>query len=477
VLGRISELGAVLRQNGLRVSIAEIQDAGRAAAAVGLEDPMRLRAALAATLVKRRADLPLFEELFDLTFMAGRDLLRLAPLADLLRRAGIGDERAADMLDKSRGDVASLSPLTRMALGVGATGLPSLLQGASETIDLGRMMSPLQIGFFTQRVLDALDLAAVQRQLDMLWARLADLGLGPDERQQLGQLVDQAIERIRDSVREFVRRELQRRRTTDLADARLQALADRPLVSLSEAEVVELRGEVARLARSLRARIALEPKRPRRGRLDLRRTLRRSLATGGVPIDLRLTLRRPRRPRVVVLCDISDSVRQVSRFLLELVYALAAEFDKVSSFAFVAELGELTELFRNNRVDRALELAYGGAVVNVFANSNYGRVLASFADRHLGLVSRRTTVLVIGDGRNNYHPARADCLATIRRHARQVLWLNPEPPAVWGFGDSAMAEYAPHCDGVLVARDLRSLREVVDQLVMGRSHRRVHGDA
>jgi hypothetical protein len=241
---------------------------------------------------------------------------------------------------------------------------------------------------------------------------------------------------------------------------------------LTEAEVAELRVEVGRLARLLRARIHLEPPAPRRGRLDSRRTLRRSLATGGIPFEVHLRQRRPRRPRLVVLCDISDSVRTVSRFLLELVYAIEAEFDRVSSFAFVAELGELSRLFRENKVERALELAYGGAVVNVFANSNYGRVLASFAERHLGRVTGRTTVLIIGDGRNNYHPARADALAMIRRRARQVLWLNPEPPAVWGFGDSAMREYAPHCDRIAVARDLDSLRRVIDVLVGHRARHR-----
>jgi uncharacterized protein len=111
-------------------------------------------------------------------------------------------------------------------------------------------------------------------------------------------------------------------------------------------------------------------------------------------------------------------------------------------------------------------------VVNVFANSNYGRVFAAFADRHLGRLTSRTTILIIGDGRNNYHPTRVDALAAMRRRARQIVWLNPEPPPVWGFGDSAMKEYAPYCDKIAVARDLDSLREVVDQLIGRRRHLR-----
>jgi hypothetical protein len=444
-------------------------DAGRAAAAVGLARPQGLREALAAALVKRAPDRPLFDEVFDLTFLRGTGA-RLASLEALLGRAGVGPDRARSLLDEARGELAGLTPLGRAALGMGG-GLAPFLAEAGQRVDVGRVMSPLQVGFFTQRLIEELHIPAAERDLAALVARLADLGLSPGEVAAVGELVRGGSERVRGLVRDFAASRAGRAEAGARASA-AHRLAERPLGALTEAEVAELRVEVGRLARLLRARIHLEPPAPRRGRLDSRRTLRRSLATGGIPFEVHLRQRRPRRPRLVVLCDISDSVRTVSRFLLELVYAIEAEFDRVSSFAFVAELGELSRLFRENKVERALELAYGGAVVNVFANSNYGQVLASFAERHLGRVTGRTTVLIIGDGRNNYHPARADALATIRRRARQVLWLNPEPSTVWGFGDSAMREYAPHCDRIAVARDLDSLRRVIDELVGHRARHR-----
>jgi uncharacterized protein len=479
VLERIADLGALLRQNGLPVSVAEVMDAGRAADAVGLADPLRLREALAACLVKRASDRPLYDEIFDLAFLRGGGAAgtRIDPIEALLRRAGLDPDRAAALAAELAGDLAALSPLGRIALGMGAAGLVPLLAQAGEGIELSRMVSPLQTGFFTQRLLEAIGLAAAERELDALFARVAELGRMPAGAVQTAVgLVRENVQRLRQAVREHVAAESRRSNLAAMERAAAAALAHKPLASLSEREVEELRGEVGRLARLLRARIHLVPHAPRRGRLDLRRTLRRSLATFGVPFEIRRRERRPRRPRLVVLCDISDSVRNVSRFLLELVYALQVQFDRVSSFAFVAELGELTRLFRENKVDRAISLAYAGAVVNVFANSNYGKVLAAFASRHLGLVSRRTTVLIIGDGRNNYHPARADALAAIARRARQVLWLNPEPPPAWGFGDSAMRDYAPFCDRVAVAHDLNSLRTVVDDLVgtrrVGRRARR-----
>ena len=164
-------------------------------------------------------------------------------------------------------------------------------------------------------------------------------------------------------------------------------LVEKPLQSLSDSEIAELRRELLRLAYILRARFSHRPEKADRGRLDLGKTLRHSLSTGGVPFVIHQRQRRRRKPRLVVLCDISDSVRNVSRFMLELVYTLQELFDRVHTFAFVAELGELTELFRQYDIDRAIELAYAGAVVNTFANSNYGRTLEQFVERHLDKIT------------------------------------------------------------------------------------------
>jgi hypothetical protein len=275
-----------------------------------------------------------------------------------------------------------------------------------------------------------------------------------------------SFSRLRAALREYVSQAFARQNLEYMRELAADALADKPLQQMTEREMAELHREVERLARLLRARLARRPERARRGRLDLRRTLRRSLATGGVPFELHRRKRRLHKPRLVVLCDVSDSVRAVSRFMLQLVYTLQELFDRVQSFAFVAELGELTELFRQYDLERAIELTYAGAVVSTFANSNYGRTLEQFTARHLDKVSARTTVIIIGDGRNNYHPSRAALLGDIRRRARQVLWLNPESPAVWGFGDSAMREYEPHCDRVMVVRNLAGLRKVIDHLIL-----------
>jgi uncharacterized protein with von Willebrand factor type A (vWA) domain len=223
---------------------------------------------------------------------------------------------------------------------------------------------------------------------------------------------------------------------------------------------------VTRLARKLKQLAALRPRLGRRGRLDARRTLRRSAATGGIPFRLIHKRRRIDKPRLVVLCDISDSVRHVSRFMLQFAYTLQELFAKVRSFVFVSDLGECTELFKENEIQRAVDLAYSGGIVNVYANSNFGRAFRLFEQRHLDAVTSKTTVMVIGDARNNYNPSEAWALAAIKERARRVLWLNPEPPAAWSFGDSAMRDYEPYCDRVETVGNLAQLAKVVDTIIL-----------
>lgn len=175
--------------------------------------------------------------------------------------------------------------------------------------------------------------------------------------------------------------------------------------------------------------------------------------------------RRPERPEVIVLCDVSDSVRNASRMMLLFTYTLQTLFARVRSFIFVSEVGEVTRYFKELDVDRAIEMAIAGKAVSLQANSNYGRALASFARDHLGSITRRTTVMIIGDGRNNYNPSSAWALKDLRRKCRRLLWICPEDRRSWGFGDSEMPTYARLCHQAVVVQSLADLARVADQLV------------
>jgi hypothetical protein len=462
LIGAVTELGRALRRGGAAVSTAEIADAARAAAAIDLGDRELLAAALRTALVKRSRDRPLFDELFAAIFGAARPAIGLEPIFEA---AAIDPELAAALIAAIRARGAELDPAIAAALGAGDD-LEALLEATGAAALLAEVESPLQLGYASYRAQAAAGLAPADDAVDAIAAMLArEAGAGDRGAEILGQLIRDRLAELRAEIRPLAERRLAINRPQLRRDLSIAALSTRSLAALTPAEVAELSSEVDRLARRLINKVRRQRRSRRLGRLDVARTLRASLATDAVPFELRRRRMRPRRPHVVVLCDISDSVRNVSRFMLQLVYTVAELFQRVRAFAFVAEVGELTDLFAAHRIDRAVELAASGAAVNTFANSNYGRVFEQFRRRHLGALTGRTTVIVIGDGRSNYHDPGVEHLEAIRRRAGRLLWINPEPPSAWGFGDSEMRTYEPICDQVAVAGNLASLSAVIDELV------------
>jgi hypothetical protein len=222
---------------------------------------------------------------------------------------------------------------------------------------------------------------------------------------------------------------------------------------------------VTRLARRLKNVVALRRRKAKRGKFDVSATLRRNLQYGGVPFKIEFDRRVRHKPQVLVLCDVSDSVRNVSRFMLQFMYSLQDLYSRVRSFIFVSDIGEITGLFQDKEVNEAIETALRGNIVNVFAHSDFGRAFSTFHREHLGAVNRRTTVIVLGDARNNYNAAQEWVLRDVRERAKQVIWLNPESRVTWGFGDSEMDRYMVHCDLVEECRNLNQLYRVIDRLV------------
>jgi hypothetical protein len=190
-----------------------------------------------------------------------------------------------------------------------------------------------------------------------------------------------------------------------------------------------------------------------------------ALRTGGVPFALARKKKRRDRPRLVLLCDVSDSVRAAAAFLLEFTYVAQELFSRARSFVFVSELGETTQLFAHQPVRSAIGQAWGGGVVRSGDNSNYGRVLRAFEARHLRELDRRTTVVILGDGRTNFHDAAPEVLDRVRERSRALLWLCPEPRGQWSQGDSAMASYAPRCTAVYEVRNAADLEHAARALV------------
>jgi len=463
---RLVEFSNLLRQNGLRISLTESMDSLRALDVVGLPDKETVRAALRATMVKRTVDLPTFEQLFDLFFSGLADSIRQITNATATSM-NLDDAEFQKLLDELKRRLeemgAELSPLAQALLEADSGTLAKMLREAAEQANLGQIQHGFQEGRFAHALAAALGLSGVTAELARLREMLA--GLGPAERQALEQLLDRRLQDLADMVKAMVRGELARQDVSRGDQQRLQALSEKSFYYLSEDEIRRMQEAVTKLAHRLRNVVSVRRKRARRGKFDSNDTLRKNLQYGGVPFRIVFDRRRKDKPQVMVLCDVSDSVRNVSRFMLQFVYSLQDLYSKVRSFIFVADVGEITQLFKERDINDAIDAALHGNVINVYAHSDFGRAFKAFHRDYLSAVNKRTTVIVLGDGRNNYNLPHEWVLRDVQQRAKQVIWLNPENRMTWGFGDSEMDRYAPYCTLVEECRNLNQLYRVVDRIV------------
>ena len=462
---RLSEFAGLLRSNGVRVSPAEVADAVAAAALTGVEERSSLRSALRATLVKRAADVPVFEGLFDLYFSTAGWLLEGLEkgLISELTQQGLleGDdlEMIARTLDELLG---GMNPLARAALEGDPVHLARLLRGAALQLDFAGA-SPSLAGFQSRRLLAAAGGGALAADLEKLEAALRARGLDPALLQVVAQRLEAVLRKVEQAARRVADLE-GRARTLRRRQGGLGGPGGGPPVAREEAVRVEQ--AVRRLAERLRARLVRRDRSRRRGALAVRRTLRRNLGLGGLPARLLFRRRRPQRPEVMVLCDVSESVRHVTRLMLLFLFTLQSLFTRVRTFVFVSDLAEVTAALKAERdPSRAADLAVAARAVSLAANSNYGRALRTFHRDFLDAVTRRTTVIVVGDGRNNYNAPEAWVLDEIRRRARRLLWICPEPRYSWGSADSDMPLYARRCERVAEVTTLDELEGIADALV------------
>ena len=470
---KILEFTNILRKSGIRVSTAEAIDAFRALDELPIDQRAVFKDALRTTMVKRGEEVSAFNELFDLYWSGFYDNLREAfgeaseglqamdmDLEELMRRI-------AEALGNLPGDPGDLSELAKALLTADLSALEQLIREAAQDAGVDRIENFLQVGFFSRRTLDQMDLEGAGEQLRDLAAQLEEAGLSPQEIQALRDMIERLMEAARRSVRSFTERELQKQNHDYMEKFRRETLLEKSFYHLTEDEIRKMREVVERLAQKIKNILSIRRRRLNKGKLDLHQTLRRNMSHGGVPFDLVFKQRKKDRPKLVILCDVSSSVANVSRFMLQFVYSLQEAFTKIRAFVFVAELGEVTQLFADDDINDAIEKALdGGDVINVYTRSNFGHAFHYFWQNFLSAVDNKTTVLVLGDARNNYNDPRAWCLRDVHNKAKNVVWLNPESPSAWGFGDSVMDKYLPYTDLAEECRNLRQLSNVIDRLVL-----------
>ncbi|MFJ7243497.1 VWA domain-containing protein [Kitasatospora sp. NPDC098652] len=477
--GRLTGLVRALRGHGLRIGPAETVDAAAVLDVLGFADREQLRAGLAAALLRSDGQRAVFDAVFDLFFPLGVGTPEALRGTEPTAEAAAGSTPEAPEPPRfGRPDPLRDRLRERLAAALAADDRADQARLAGEVIEAfgryGTGSTPGSDGWSAHQALGRL---APETLLARILAGLRDQG--PDDRSDRSDrdladrvLADEIRRRIRD-FRALVSAEA-RRRVAELRGAeRIAERAVAPTVdridflAAGRDQLAELRRTVHPLARKLATRLAARRRRAARGRIDLRRTLRRSLGTGGVPLRPAYRLRRPARPELVLLCDVSGSVAGFADFTMLLVQAMGEQFSKVRVFAFVNRTAEVTDLLRRGEGDPArlaARILAEAGVMGYHGNSDYGSALGEFADHHLAAVGPRTCVLVLGDARNNYRDPNPEALRRIAARARRVIWLNPERPDLWTTGDSAAPAYADVVE-MHSCRNARRLGELIGRLL------------
>lgn len=454
-----------LRAAGVPVSMVETIDAMRALEVIDIADRAGLKATLAATLVKAERHLSAFDTAFEVYFARTPRSHREEPAGGEQGvgpgATGGGGGEGGDGLDELR--QALLEALLRQDL----DSLQSSVGQAVDRLSGFEPGRPVGGTYYLYRTLRRLDIEQLEEMLRRVLA--GDEGdPGELERRLAEEEVDSRLEQLREALREEIRRRLvaDRGREAVARTLRRPLTEDVDLMHATRADLEAIEDAVIPLTRKLAARLARRRRLLRRGRLDFRKTMRRSLATGGVPLDPRFRAQRPHRPEVFLLCDISGSMATFARFTLQFTYAMSTQFSKLRSFAFIDTVDEVTDLFGpGSDFSSALaRVATEADVVLHDGHSDYGTALAAFVERYGRDVTPRSTIIITGDARNNYRPPQDELLGEIAAKARAVFWLNPEPPSYWDTGDSVMGRYARWCDGVYEVRTLRQLESFVEEL-------------
>jgi uncharacterized protein with von Willebrand factor type A (vWA) domain len=456
----ILRFAGALRQAGIRISPPEVADALIAAGAVDLEDRPQFKSALRATLVKRDFDLDTFEQLFELYFSpyGSRDG-DLPPPPDTPDLPPLPPGALGELGEE-------LAALWEMLRGSEDMELALQIREAARREGAGRIDTVLQQGMAGRMIMQGMGLGmGSDAALDRFAARLREAGMSDADAQAWRDAVREQLDRLRAAVRGFVRAEYDRNEGALQQGRRARELSMRSIAAFTPREAAEMSRLVEQLGRKLDSLPELRRAPRKRGALDMHRTWRSNLQTGGVPFRLRWEKPPQRRPQVVALCDISNSVQSTVRLMLHFLYRLQDRFSRVRTFVFVSDCTEVSEEFLHYDAETAIAHALQPKQIAYYSSTSYGRSLERFLAQYDDAVTSRSIVLVLGDARGNYTPHRADLLATIKGRARRVLWFNPEGRLSWGLGDSAMNAYLPHCTQAFEVRTLSHLEAAIENLV------------
>ena len=455
---RILQLISALRASGVRVSLAESAEAFSAVDIMGIQDREQFRLSLRATLIKDLKDTPVFDKLFPLFFGAGQPPIMGGNPSD-----DLSPEEAQLLADALRQYTQNLRQRMNRLLS-GEQLSREELEALGQMVGLNQVDDLRYQNWMAQRIMRALAFPEVREAMKELMEELKRMGMSRDRVEQMQNMIQQNMEGMREQIEQFAGERIAENMSEKEPGERMDNLMNRPFNALSDADKKVLQHEVKRLAAMLRTRIALRQKHAKSGQLDPKTTIRTNLKYQGVPMVIKHK-DRVRKPKIVVICDISTSMRFCSELMLSFLFALQGQVRKTHAFAFIDHLEYISDDFAGSNADDAITSVLWRMPSGHY-NTDLGWSLNDFQNEFMDTLNGQTTLIIVGDGRNNYYDPRLDIFSTMTRRAARTIWLNPEPPTMW-HGDSDMPRYAPMCNNVLKVSNLRELAEAVDILMTG----------
>jgi hypothetical protein len=454
---RMVQFIRALRAAGVRISLAESIDAMKGVDVLGANERDVFRAAMKTTLVKEARDQNTFEYFFPLFFGAAQPPMNNIPdnltpqQQDTLRQA----------LQTLMGNLDALRDLLRQLIqGQGFS--REELERAAQQSGLDQASDMNMRNWMERRMNRQLNMQQIQELIDQLMQELAQMGMDAQARQEIREMLQQNAEGLAEQISQYVGASLAEHMAQRDPDPKPD-LMDVPFTRLSDEDVDHIRDEIRRLAARLRSRASLRQKRAHNSTLDPRKMMRANMRYDSVPLELRFRTRHV-KPCLVLICDVSTSMRYCAEFLLTLIYELQDQVARTHSYIFISDLTDISMVFEEHDTQEAVQKVLSENRPGYY-NTDLGNSLATFRRDHLSTITSKTTVIILGDGRNNYNNPRTDIAREMQRKSRRLVWFNPESPSQWGTGDSDMLEYAPLANAVFRVSNLRELATAVDKIL------------
>lgn len=462
---QLVEFAEALRLAGVPVSMIEVIDAGQAISCVAMADREVFKAVLLSTMIKNVSHREIFDLLFEVFF--AKESRRSDNSESEINTDSYQTDDDLEGANRLSSEVRTAEMRSELLDAMVADDQIRMAQLAAQSVALlagiekGRAVSGLYYIYRTLKLLD------VELIFDLLFERM----LTTTNDDPIGLVIAHSkVDSLNGTFRSMIEAEVRRLLVADRGAAavaktlRPRLLEDIDFMQASQKEISKMQKAISPLAKKLAARVSQRRKKGNVGQLDFRRTFRESLGYGGVPIQLRYRSPMLSRPEIFVLADISGSVSSFSRFALQLVYALSGQFSKVRSYVFIDALDEVTAIFDSSKsIEDALAMLGASAkVVHVDGRTDYGHALQQFLTTNASALTPKSTILILGDARNNYHRSNSEVLGLMQERVRSIYWLNPEPSSYWNSGDSIMAEYGKFCNAIIECRNLRQLKAFID---------------